>query len=122
MSRRAFKERLRLRQRPRRRSVSKQRSDSGRPTSLHNFHDMKKNAHTTGFTLIESIVAISVLTLAVAGPLTLAAHSLKASRDARAEFIATHLAEEALEVVHNIRTNNSANDNTADRSEWMRGI
>ena len=83
---------------------------------------MKKNTHQTGLTLIECIVAISILTLAVAGPLTLAAHSLKASRDSRAEFIATHLAEEALEAVHNIRANNSADDNTPNRSQWMQGI
>ncbi len=62
-----------------------------------------------GITLVETIVAVTVLVTAIAGPLTLAAASLRASRDARNNLIATHLAEEAIEVVHNIRDNNITN-------------
>jgi prepilin-type N-terminal cleavage/methylation domain-containing protein len=65
-----------------------------------------------GITLIELIVAVSVLSFALAGPMTLAASSLRATQDARNELIATHLAEEGLEVLHNIRDNNSSNDLT----------
>ena len=77
---------------------------------------------TKGFSLIETIVAISVLTLAVVGPMTLSAQSIRASRDARLELTATHLAEEGMEVVHNIRDNNSAQDTDTFRSRWMLNI
>ncbi len=75
-----------------------------------------------GVTLIESIVSIMLLSIAVAGPMTLAAHSIKASGSARNEMIATHLAEEGLEVVHSMRDNNSADDNTLGKTAWMANI
>lgn len=75
---------------------------------------------TKGMTLIESIVSIVILTTAITGPMILASQSLKASRDARAELVATHLAEEAIEVVSSIRENNSADDPTATRDLWMK--
>lgn len=84
-------------------------------------HKKKVLSHR-GITLIEAIVAISVLVFAIAGPLTLASSSLRASREARTELVATHLAEEALEVVHNIRSNNSADDSTVNRTQWMQQI
>lgn len=73
----------------------------------------------SGVTLVESIVSIAILSFAVAGPMTLATHSIKASSAARAEMIATHLAEEGLEVVHSMRDNRSADDNTAGKTAWM---
>lgn len=74
---------------------------------------------TKGMTLIESIVSITILAAAITGPMVLASQSLKASRDARAELVATHLAEEGIEVVSSIRENNSANDMTTTRDNWM---
>lgn len=78
--------------------------------------------YRAGITLIESIVSISLLCFAVAGPMTLAAHSIKASGAARSEMIATHLAEEGLEVVHSMRDNASADDNTAPKTAWMTSV
>ena len=75
-----------------------------------------------GITLIETAVAVTILVAAITGPMTLASQSLKASRDARNELIATHLAEEGIEIVHNIRDNNSATDVTAQRTAWMNSI
>lgn len=77
---------------------------------------------TKGITLIESVVSISLLLLAITGPVTLVAHSLKASGSSREEMIATHLAEEGLEAVHSLRDNNSADDATSDRKNWMKDI
>lgn len=78
--------------------------------------------YVAGITLIESIVSIALLSIAVAGPMTLAAHSIKAVGASRAEMIATHLSEEALEVVHSLRDNNSADDSTSDGKNWMKDI
>jgi len=66
--------------------------------------------YNKGITLIETIVAVTILAVAIAGPMTLAASSLRATRDARSELIATHLAEEGVEIVHNIRDNNVTNN------------
>lgn len=70
-------------------------------------------------TLIESVVSITILVAALTGPMVLASQSLKASRDARAELVATHLAEEAIEVVSSIRENNSADDTSPTHANWM---
>ncbi len=83
---------------------------------------MTTSTKKNGFTLIEAIVGITILTLAVVGPLTLAAQSLKATRGARQELEATHLAAEAFEVVHSIRDNNSAHDSSPTRTAWMQNI
>jgi len=78
--------------------------------------------YRAGITLVESIVSISLLSFAVAGPMTLAAQSIKASGMARAEMIATHLAEEGLEVVHSMRDNASADDNSDGKTAWMTNV
>lgn len=81
------------------------------------------SAHTTkGITLVECIVAVSILAIAISGPMTLASQSLHASRDARDELVATHLAEEAIEVVHSVRDNNSADDTSNSYLQWMNNI
>lgn len=72
-----------------------------------------------GFTLIETIVAVAILITAITGPMVLAAASLRATRDARNELIATHLAEESIEVIHNIRDNNVTN---YPSGSWLTGI
>jgi len=78
---------------------------------------MKQISHHRGFTLIETIVAISVLMLGIIGPMTLAARNIKASRDASDRLIASFLAQEGIEVVRSNIANNSADDNP-----WLDGI
>lgn len=80
---------------------------------------MKKLSYKKAFTLVEMIVGVTILTAAIAGPMTLAAASIRASRDARLELIATHLAEEGVEVIHNMRDNNVTNYAT---SSWLTNI
>lgn len=60
-----------------------------------------------GFTLLETIVAISVLVLATVGPMTLAADSIRNASLFRHQTIAYFLAEEAAEYIHNQITSNS---------------
>ena len=67
---------------------------------------MKKNKTHKGFTLIETLVAITVLTIAIAAPLTLAAQSLLAAFNARDQVTAFHLAQEAIETVRAKRDHN----------------
>ncbi len=75
-----------------------------------------------GMTLIETVVAISILVGAITGPLMLATNSLKVMRDAKQEFIATQLAIEGIEVVVSMRSNNSAEDISAAGGQWMQNI
>ena len=59
-----------------------------------------------GFTLIETLVAVSFLTLAILSPMTLATQSLSSAYYARDQVTAFHLAQEALESVRGKRDEN----------------
>ena len=60
----------------------------------------------TGFTLVETLVAITVLTLALGGPMALATRSIKDSLASRNKVVAFYLAQEAIEYVKNVRDSN----------------
>jgi len=62
--------------------------------------------YSRGFTLIETLVAISVLLLSLAGPLTLAVQSLNSAYYARDQITAFYLAQEAVEYVRAVRDQN----------------
>ncbi len=64
------------------------------------------NNRGRGFTLIETLVAITLLTLAVVAPMTLATQSLASSYYARDQVTAFHLAQEAVESVRSSRDAN----------------
>lgn len=75
-----------------------------------------------GFTLIETLVAITVLVVAVAAPLTLAAQSLFAAYYAKDQLVASHLAQEAIEIVRQKRDHNlmaMLNNSALPDSYWL---
>ena len=57
----------------------------------------------SGFTLIETLVAISLLTIAITAPMLLTVQSLTTAYYARDQIVASHLAQEAIEEIHQIR-------------------
>ncbi|MDO8481500.1 MAG: prepilin-type N-terminal cleavage/methylation domain-containing protein [bacterium] len=59
-----------------------------------------------GFTLIETLVAITLLTTAIAAPMTLATKSLSIAYYARDQVAASNLAQEAIESVRHVRDGN----------------
>jgi len=59
-----------------------------------------------GFTLIETLVAISILLVSISAPLTIASRSLAASFFARDQITAFYLAQDAVEYIRNARDNN----------------
>ena len=77
-------------------------------------HTLYPNA---GFSLIEVLVAISVLLLAVTATLTVAAKSISISADARDQVTASFLAEEGVEFIRNKR-----DTNILSGQSWRQGL
>ena len=61
-----------------------------------------------GFTLVETLVAVAILMVAIAGPLTIANQALTAALASRNTMVATYLAQEGMESIKNIKDNNVA--------------
>ena len=66
---------------------------------------MMKTVRSTsaGFTLIETLVAITILTLAVVGPLFAAHRAVIAAQISRSQLVASYLAQEGVEYVRSMR-------------------
>ncbi|MBI3572365.1 type II secretion system protein [Candidatus Kaiserbacteria bacterium] len=60
-----------------------------------------------GFTLLETLVAVTILTLAVAGPLTSASRAVIAAQTASQQLTASYLAQEGIEYVRLMRDDES---------------
>ena len=88
---------------------------------------------TKGFTLIETLVAIAILTLSVAGPLLIASRALISAQIAQEQLTASYLAQEGVEYVrlmrddaylteyHNSLTSPSINATSAGWSDFTTG-
>lgn len=72
-----------------------------------------------GFTMIETLVSITLLVVAVAAPLTLASQSLASAYYARDQITAFHLAQEAIEVVRATRDGNILEQVTTGSGESL---
>lgn len=59
-----------------------------------------------GFTLIETMVAITILLIAVVAPMSLAQEGISAARLAQDQIVAFYLAQEGVELVRNMRDEN----------------
>ena len=71
-----------------------------------------------GFTLIETLVAITIILTAIAGPLTIASQGLRAARISRDRIVAIYLAQEAIEYIRTVRDSNVLRDET----NWLEGL
>lgn len=67
-----------------------------------------------GFTLIETIVAVAILSMAVAGPLTLAIKNIGAAAVSSDQIIAFYLAQEGTEYIRNKIDANILNGNALE--------
>ena len=65
-----------------------------------------KNFTQSGFTLLETMVAIAILLIAVVGPISLIGNSLHQIYYARDEMSAVNLAQEGIEAVRRVRDTN----------------
>ncbi len=69
-----------------------------------------------GFTLIEMLVAVSILTTAIAGPLTIASKSLTSAMVAKDQVTAFLLAQDAVEYIRFVRDSNKLKG-----ADWLTG-
>lgn len=58
---------------------------------------------TAGFTLLETLIAVTILALSIAGPLTAASRAVVAGEIARDQLVASYLAQEGIEYVREMR-------------------
>lgn len=58
-----------------------------------------------GFTLVETMIAVTILTLSVVGPLFTASRAIVAAQGARDQLTASYLAQEGIEYVRLMRDN-----------------
>ncbi len=70
-----------------------------------------------GFTLIETLVAVTVLSLAIAGPFQAIQGALKNSFVARDQLVAALLAQEGVEYIQSVRDSNYLSGNS-----WLTGL
>ena len=70
-----------------------------------------------GFTLVEAMVAIAILSMAVTGPLLIAQKGIGSAIYAREQITAFYLAQEAVEYIRNIR-----DTNRITRDPWLTNL
>lgn len=75
-------------------------------------------SQSRGFTLVETLVAISVLMLSVVGPMTIASRALQSSLFAKDQITAFYLGQEAIEIIRAVRDDNAFNEGT----DWLSGL
>lgn len=71
----------------------------------------------TGFSLLETVVAISILMITIVGPLSLASKGIVFADYVQNEITGFYLAQEAMEAIRNIRDSNIKND-----GDWLHNI
>jgi type II secretory pathway pseudopilin PulG len=83
---------------------------------------MTHTKHIFGFTLIETLVAISVLVVSIAAPMSLVSQSLSSAFYARDQITAFYLAQEALEIVRAARDGNALAIARGESADLFEGI
>lgn len=83
-------------------------------------YSSQKNTYknkSRGFTILETLVAISILVLALTAPLAIVAQALRSSYYARDQVTAYFLAQEAVEFLRNMR-DNAGLKSSVTAEEW----
>ncbi|MBI4079922.1 prepilin-type N-terminal cleavage/methylation domain-containing protein [Candidatus Kaiserbacteria bacterium] len=75
-----------------------------------------------GFTLIETLVAVTILSVAIVAPMALTTKSLATAYYARDQIIAFHLAQEAIEAIRHARDNNILTNVFGNPADLLDGI
>lgn len=85
------------------------------------FNSMKKYSkikfYVSGFTLVETMVAVGILAIAFLAPMTFVAKSISAASISQSKTTAFYLAQEGMEFIKNTRDNNKRNN-----IGWLTGL
>ena len=85
--------------------------------SIHHASLFPRPPARAGFTLIETVVALAVITGALVGPFLLSSRSIFNARYAKSRLIAANLAQEGIELIRSYRDNNVLAD-----APWDTGL
>lgn len=75
-----------------------------------------------GFTILETIVALAIVSLVIAGVFTAVRTGLVGSVHSKDEVKAFYLAQEAIEILRNKRDTNKLLDVSGTPTDWLEGI
>ena len=75
-----------------------------------------------GFTLVETLVAIGILSVAILGTFTAVQSGLQNSYTAKDRTVAFWLAQEGMEYIKNIRDQNALSSVSGNPTNWMAGL
>jgi len=75
-----------------------------------------------GFTLLEALVATSILMVAVAAPITIAQKGLSSAVYSKNQMIASYLAQDAIEYIKNKRDENFIGNIGNANLDWLAGL
>ena len=92
---------------------SKNTSESVFPSNLFK----TKRKLVSGFTLVETLIAITVLISAIVGPMVIVQKSLSSANFSKDQITAFYLAQEAIEYIRNKR-----DENTLSGLSWTNGL
>ena len=81
------------------------------------FHVSCFTFHEKGFTLLESLVAVAILTVGISTAALLVVQSIQVGGKIQKRIVAAHLAQEGIEVIRNIR-----DSNWLSGSNWIANI
>ncbi len=81
-----------------------------------------KNKFSKGFTLVESLVAIGILSLSITATFTAVQVGLKTSIAAKDQVTAFYLAQEAMEYIKNVRDENALHSLNGTSKNWLTGL
>jgi type II secretory pathway pseudopilin PulG len=76
-----------------------------------------KRKSVCGFTILEALVAISILMVAVVSPITIAQKGLSSASYSKSQMIASYLAQDAIEYIKNVR-----DENIKAGDSWLKGL
>lgn len=84
--------------------------------------NLKVSNNNKGFTLVESLVAIAILTVAILGTFTAVQGSLRSSSMVKDRIIAFYMTQEAMEYIKNIRDENILLSIATPSTNWLKGL
>ncbi len=83
---------------------------------------MKTQKFSKGFTLVETLVAIGILSLSITATFTAVQNGIQSSTTAKDQTIAFYLAQEGMEFIKNIRDENALNSLDGSPTHWLYGM